>query len=167
MKNFFEEKQSFKSAWIIIFFSLINLPFIYGIYKQVILSEPWGTKPGPTWLLVLIACFMFFFTIWFSSVKLIVKVDMKGINIRFFLLKFKPIKIPFEDISTIKIRKYNAIKEHMGWGIKGTRFNRAYTVSGNMGIQLVLKNEKRILIGSKKVNSFLSTVQGFMSDEKK
>jgi len=46
------------------------------------------------------------------------------------------------------VRKYSAVSEYGGWGIKGTSNNRALNISGNMGIQLETKEGKKILIGT-------------------
>jgi hypothetical protein len=55
-----------------------------------------------------------------------------------------------EDLNECFARKYRPILEYGGWGIRcGWKGGRAYNVSGNEGVQLVFKNGKRLLIGSK------------------
>ncbi|TEW77202.1 hypothetical protein E2488_04665 [Gramella jeungdoensis] len=59
----------------------------------------------------------------------------------------------WSNISECYIRNYNPISEFGGWGIKSS-FRRdtgkAYTIKGSIGLQLKLKNGKKILIGTQK-----------------
>jgi len=50
------------------------------------------------------------------------------------------------------VRKYSPIGEYGGWGyrVAGKRSGVAYNISGNMGIQIELKNGKKILLGTRK-----------------
>jgi hypothetical protein len=62
--------------------------------------------------------------------------------------------ILWHEISEAYVRKYDAISEYGGWGLKVGAFWRkskgiAINVSGDTGIQLELKNGKKILIGTK------------------
>lgn len=67
--------------------------------------------------------------------------------------------------SNAYIRKYNPIAEYGGWGVRDGWFkfkifmtkairvddtNIAYNMSGNIGLQLKLINDKRVLIGTRK-----------------
>ena len=49
--------------------------------------------------------------------------------------------------------------EYGGWGIKGKRHKKAYTVSGNYGIQFLLKNGKMIMIGTQKPKGFAKAIK--------
>jgi hypothetical protein len=72
-----------------------------------------------------------------------------GLHIRFAGLPFAKWHFPFERIATHEAVTYRPIRDFGGWGIKGSRKKgRALTVSGNRGVQLVLTNGKRWLIGS-------------------
>lgn len=53
------------------------------------------------------------------------------------------------------VRTYDALSEYGGWGLKGGALwnnskGKAINVSGNIGIQLELKNGKKLLIGTQK-----------------
>ncbi len=58
----------------------------------------------------------------------------------------------WEDISKAYIREYKPVAEYGGWGVRGffSSSGRAYNVSGNVGLQVELKNGKKILIGTQK-----------------
>ena len=60
-------------------------------------------------------------------------------------------KISYDDIEQCYAREYKPITEYGGWGILGSfSHGKAYNARGNKGVQLVLKNGKKILIGSQK-----------------
>jgi hypothetical protein len=85
--------------------------------------------------------------LWF--IKLETKIDEKAIAIRFIPLINKWKVIKWSEISDANIRKYSPLAEYGGWGVKGfSGKNRAYNISGNIGLQLTLKNGYKILIGT-------------------
>ena len=59
-----------------------------------------------------------------------------------------------DDIARIYTRKYDPMEEFGGWGVKwgmsGGRNNMCYTTRGDMGIQIELKDGRKILIGTQK-----------------
>jgi hypothetical protein len=85
----------------------------------------------------------------FSS-KLNVEINKEEIHYRWFPFHFKTQHILWKNVLSAEVRKYNALREYGGWGIKGwSAKNRAYNVDGNMCLQLFLLNGKRVLIGTK------------------
>ena len=82
-----------------------------------------------------------------------------------FHLKEKHIKP--DDINSFEVRKYKPIAEYGGWGIRagGRKAGRAYNVSGNMGLQLYLKNNKKILIGTQKPGEIRKAMEAMMGGE--
>ena len=86
--------------------------------------------------------------IFFLIARLISRIDKDGITVRFIPFHFKQIKYNWIDIESCEIRKYNPIFEFGGWGIRYGFKGKAYNIKGNKGIQLRLKNGRRILIGT-------------------
>lgn len=87
------------------------------------------------------------------KVKLVSKVNEQGIYFRLFPLHFRERFIPWSDLESVFIRKYNPVLEYGGWGMRinyHRKRGRAFNVSGNTGLQLILKNGKKILIGTHK-----------------
>lgn len=147
----FNETQYFRQKWlwaIIIFFPAFSL---YGIYEQIIMGNPIGNQPmsdtGLIWFTVLIG---FGLPYLFFSIKLKTRVSEQGLHYQFFPIHLKDRVIFFEDISSFKARKYSPLKEFGGWGIRWGFEGKAYNVSGAEGLQLVLKNDIKILFGSQK-----------------
>jgi hypothetical protein len=85
----------------------------------------------------------------FHALKLVVEVGERCISIRYVPILRRT--IPFEEIESFRTRAYSPIREYGGWGIRWRgRKSRAYNVSGNEGIDLVLYNGEQILLGSQR-----------------
>ena len=66
------------------------------------------------------------------------------------LYPFPNKKIPLANIEKMYTRKYGPISEFGGWGYRIGKNGIAYNAKGDEGLQLILKNGKRILIGTQK-----------------
>lgn len=80
------------------------------------------------------------------------RIDESGISVKFSLLMSKPEKYLWNDINRAEIKKYSPITEYGGWGFRLGLFSnkRAYSISGNIGLKLTLKNGQTVMIGTKK-----------------
>lgn len=155
----FNEKQKFNQWWIWIFLTLMTVLCTWGAMQQLVFKIPFGNKPASDRVLVLICLFPLLFVYLFSTLRLETKINSEGVFYRFKPFHFKEKIIRWEEIEKIYTRQYNPIKEYGGWGIKGSfRKGKAYNVSGNQGIQLELKNGKKILLGTKKQSSVEATL---------
>ena len=89
----------------------------------------------------------------FLKIKLITRIDEKGIHYQFFPFHLSKKIISWNNISKSHIRKYDAFFEYGGWGMKynfGEKKGKAFTTKGNIGLQIELNNGKKILIGTQK-----------------
>jgi hypothetical protein len=144
----FEEKQRFTQWWIRILFSFLNGLFIYALVQQLIFKEPFGNKPMGDLGLVLTAISFLLFTLFFASITLYTTITQTEISVRFSPLHRKPKTFAIDSIAYCYIRRYNPLMEYGGWGLRGWSSDRAYNVSGNMGLQLVFKSGDKLLIGT-------------------
>ena len=147
----FEESQKFIQTWVMIVL-LVGL-----IAPLLAIANQWNEKTDKSFTsnldlivsLIIIASIVLFII----SVKLKTRIDNEGIKYQFFPLHSKLNTINWNEINKVYIRKYNPISEYGGWGFKGGFFFRrkgtAFNISGNIGIQLELKNGKKLLIGTK------------------
>ncbi|UOE51108.1 hypothetical protein MTO98_08475 [Mucilaginibacter sp. SMC90] len=148
-KVLFEESQ--KNVQILAVVPAVITTILFGVlsFLQVLLHKPVGNNPAPDWLLL-----VFFFGsiigfIVFSSQKLKTQIREDEITVSFgFFARKKVINI--SEVKSISIRKYDAIKEFLGWGVRFNLSERCYTVAGSDGIEIELVNGKRILVGTQK-----------------
>lgn len=82
--------------------------------------------------------------------RLTTHIDSRGISFRLFPFQWKEKTLLWQDIELAQVRTYKPIQDFGGWGLRWSRNGRSYSVKGNNGIQLVLRNQKRILVGTQK-----------------
>lgn len=81
---------------------------------------------------------------WRFRLETTVRAD--GVHVQ--LTPFAPRFIPFDEIESAEVRQYHPLREYGGWGLRRGPAGAAYTMRGDRGVQLTLKNGERILIGS-------------------
>jgi len=144
----FKEEQRFNQAWLIILISIIAIFTSINLTKSFINDKIDFLSYLGILSLILISCGLIFIF------KLKTRIDEIGIHYQFSPIHLKFKTILWKDIKHAKTRTYNAVLEYGGWGIKGRGvFNKkgtAINVKGNIGIQLTLTNNKKILIGTQK-----------------
>lgn len=158
----FKEEQRFTQLWLIILVlvsTLVPLAIIVGSY----IENPERFSPLEFALivvLIVLACGLIFIF------KLSTRVDEIGIHYKFFPFHINYKHIYWKDIKSAHIRTYDAIAEYGGWGLKGgALWNKsngtAINVSGNIGMQLELKNGKKLLIGTNKPNEAKAVLETY------
>jgi hypothetical protein len=152
----FHEEQRFRQVWLWVMLVAVQTavlgPLLFGIVGQLVFGEPFGTRPASDAALALggtaAVLFCGALTWLFLAMALRITVDGGGILVRFrpFLTR----RLSFGDIADCVARRYRPILEFGGWGIRVGWRKRAYNVSGNLGVQLVLRDGRRVLLGSQR-----------------
>lgn len=161
MKVFIEE-QRFTQTWLLVVMGFSLLVPIYVIINEYLnensemtTNEFIGTIGG----IILVTAIIFIF-------KLTTRIDEKGIHYKFFPFHWSFKIITWSEISMAFVRNYDPIGEYGGWGFKGgwsKSKGKALNVSGDIGIQLELKNGKKLLIGTQKENEAKSVLETYKS----
>lgn len=162
----FREVQQFRQRWIwflLIPVSLIIIiPFAYGMFKQLIMGQQWGSRPLPDTALLIVGPLFISLGVVILYILYVLKLETEvrsdGLYVRFYPLTSKSIN--FSEIVSCEARTYHPIKEYGGWGIRyGWRGGKAYNVSGNRGVQLVFRNGKKFLIGSQRPEELAQAIK--------
>ena len=90
---------------------------------------------------------MFLIILLFLFILLSLRVDEEGIKVRFRPFINNEKKIRWEELESVRVRKYNPIMEFGGWGYRIRIKKRAYTLYGSWGMDLRFKNGKSLFIG--------------------
>tara|TARA_R110002051_G_scaffold222134_2_gene285773 strand:- start:71 stop:526 length:456 start_codon:yes stop_codon:yes gene_type:complete len=141
---------------------------VYGIIQQIIYKNPMGDKPMTDAGLIFFTVSMFFLTLLIFFIKLTTKIDEKGIHYQFYPFQLSIKKIPWNELAKVGVRTYLPISEFGGWGLRGGFFfnkgkEKAVNISGNIGIQLIFKNGKKLLIGTQKKQEVESVLETYNS----
>ncbi|MEQ9403051.1 MAG: hypothetical protein RIM99_05655 [Cyclobacteriaceae bacterium] len=155
-KLIFEETQTFRGTWM--WYLIIGITFasISGAVFGLIMSDNPDDYVGLIIAVVVTVGIM----ILLSTATLQVTIDERAIYYKFPPFVNSEKKITKEDIEEMYIRKYKAIIEYGGYGYRFRfRSGRALNVAGNTGLQLVLKNGKKILIGTQRPDYMESAIR--------
>jgi len=158
----FREVQTFSSTlrWLLVVLMAISLA-IFAIALWETITNPKTTNTFVPILLSIIAMAIpIAVTILFFILKLETEVRTDGLYVRFYPMHIRFKKFTGQDLAEYYCRTYKPIREYGGWGIKCsfTGKGKAYNVSGNKGVQLVLTNGKKLLIGSQKPDELAAAI---------
>jgi hypothetical protein len=124
------------------------------MFRQLILGQPWGDHPLPDAALLLVGLAVTVFCIGlvvlFAFARLITEVQSDGLYIRFIPFHPRFLRFSRETLLHWEAVKYNPLLDYGGWGIRYGLKGRAYNVRGNKGVQLELRDGKRVMIGSQR-----------------
>jgi hypothetical protein len=144
----FREVQRFKQQWVWVLVAGASALAWLIFIRQIIMGQEFGDKPSPDWgVWVLWLLIGLGLPGLFSYLRLVLEVTADQIVIRFRPLHRRT--IPLTDVQDFEVRKYSAVKEYGGWGIKGWSQKKvAYNVSGNEGVELTLRDGRQVMLGS-------------------
>jgi len=161
MKVFLEEQKMTKPL-VIIILAIVFIGFCISIVSkwESISQNNSGAKIAASSSLII----LLLVALIFLNLKLKTRIDEKGIYFQFYPVHFSYRFIAWNEISKCFIRKYKAIIEYGGWGFRiGLRkkIGSAFSVQGNIGLQIELKNGKKILIGTQKKEDMQRVIDNY------
>ena len=161
MKTEFKEEQKFTQWWLWLILIGIALIPVYGIYKQIYQGEVFGDKPMSNLGLIAFVIFMLLFLLLFLLFKLTTEINTKEIKIQFFPLVNKVVE--WKDVKSAQVLNYGFVG---GWGIRlFTKYGTVYNIKGNKGLALELKNGKKLLVGTQKMEELYEIVKNVYKTE--
>ena len=134
----YRESQSFVTWWLLLLlFVLISVEAFdsYSFYQE---HGTWEFSVG-IYIIIGVALAT-------SFMRLQTIIDDDGIEITFIPFAYKK-KWNWDDIGQSYIRTYG-LMDFGGWGYRISGEGKAYNTKGKYGVQLVLKNGSRIMIGT-------------------
>jgi hypothetical protein len=163
----FEEVQKMRQTWVWLLVAIGSAFAWYVFFQQIVFGRPWGSPSDSdqsviiVWVLVGILL-----PIFIGSIKLTTRISQGCIEVKFW--PFVKKQINFEEIASFKARDYKPVIEYGGWGVRyaGKKKGWAYNMNGNRGVQMVLKDGKRILIGSRKPEEIVSQLNNLVKIDK-
>lgn len=173
-KVLFKETQQFRQWWYLVTLLGSIVPImvfcVYALYQQTVKGIPIGNSPAPNGVLIILF-FVLVIMLWGSLImKLEVWINQDGMHYRFFPLILKNKFISKEEILRFEIRKYKPVLEYGGWGIRtgfGRKIGKAYNVNGSIGLQLYLKNGKKVLFGTQRPQAIMFAMDEIMNQKPK
>lgn len=168
----FQEVQYSRKIWLWVLISMV-IPVAltwFAFVMQVFLGHTFGRPVSNVELTLLWLAFgvllPFTFCYLFCYFRLITLVMPCEICLRLIPFQLSYHKVLITDLLKYEVREYDPIREYGGWGIRKGRSGAAYNIKGNIGMQLELKNGKRILIGTQKPEEFKKALELVVSNSK-
>jgi hypothetical protein len=94
----FREEQRFRQPWIWLLILFLVVLQWWGFIQQIVLGEPWGSRPAPGWVMVLLwLLFGIGLPFFFVYLRLIVTVTDEAIDMHFRPLTRRT--IPMADVT--------------------------------------------------------------------
>ncbi len=166
----FKEVQTFRRWWAWLGIIAINALFIYAIIQQVILKQPFGSKPASNIVLILLEIIPLLLLIFVFSIKLKTTINSDGIYYRYYPFQFKTTFISWDELSDAYLREYNSLYEYGGWGIRigtaktGNAINTS--ASSNIGLQLKFRDGELLLIGTRRPGEIKLIIDAMIAEGK-
>ncbi|WP_340113902.1 hypothetical protein [Maribellus mangrovi] len=169
-KVLFTEEQRSRKWWLWIFFTAAILSVLIPMGIETKQGESFGVEPlndiEPSLPGILFTVVMIGVMVIFMISRLKTKITTKAVWVSFWPIMRKWKKISAEEIGSYEIRTFRPKREYGGHGIKRRRrAGSAYTIAGNLGLQLHLKDDKKILIGTQKKQAIEYAMRKLMEGE--
>lgn len=134
------------------FMTITTLITIFGVGSGIatdIRNAPESSAVVPLVIIgAFVAIFIFGILGLFYVMNLATEVHRDGLYYRYYPIDRKFRKIPLDNVVKVEARTYDPLGEYLGWGVKGNRSHRAFSISGNLGVRIDYADGRSILIGS-------------------
>ena len=158
----FKEEQTYRGTWVMYLILMLELPTLILVSVVMFTSDTADKQEG---MIVLTAVFSVMALVMglIFNIKLETRVDEKGIHYKYFpFVKWRLIEN--HEIREAGVISFSPLTDHGGWGIKGNKTRKAYTVIGDSGLSIDLGEKKKILIGTQKPKELSEFIENWMED---
>jgi hypothetical protein len=143
----FNEVQTYRGTWIMYLILLFELPTL--VLLLVFFFRAEDKSEMGTALIVVISTLLLVF-LFILNLKLETRIDDNGVSFRYFPFIRSWRKIEKDRILSIRVINYSPITDYGGWGLKGNKTAKAYSILGDEGLLISTGEEKKIMIGTSK-----------------
>jgi hypothetical protein len=158
----YRETQRVAAGWLWLAVLAVASVVWFGAFQQLVRGRPWGTSPvSDPVILVIWTLVGLGIPALLAASRLETEVDDRGIRVRLFPFHRRGVGWSFDRIAEAFPRDYKPIREYGGWGIRlglGSA-GRADNARGSRGVQLVLRDGRRVLIGSQHPERLAAAIQ--------
>jgi hypothetical protein len=158
------EIQKDKPWWIYLIIVPLCFFSFWSFIQQIFFEKPFGQNPAPDWGVWLILVFCGIFLPWLL-IQSKQTITFDGVTVVASYFPFWKTKFRMDEIDKYYRRDFNPMRDFWGWGIRyglsgKNKWIMAYVYfNENSGVQFEFKSGRRILLGSRQVDTFLSVLQ--------
>jgi hypothetical protein len=156
----FKEEQSYVGTWVMYLILMLEIPALILVSVVVLAGESSDKTEGVT-AIISVFSIMALAMVLIFNIKLETRIDEKGIQYKYFpFIKWRLIET--RKIREAKVVSFSPLTDHGGWGIKGNKTTKAYTVIGDTGLSIDVGEKKKILIGTQKPKELGDFIENWM-----
>ncbi|UZD24685.1 hypothetical protein PBT90_14995 [Algoriphagus halophytocola] len=157
----FKESQSYAGTWVMYFILLVEAPTLILLVVLYFTSEE--KQEMAIALGVVLGAMALTLSLIFN-IKLETRIDNQGISFRYmpFIRKWR--KYSRAQVKRWEVSEYQPIMDYGGWGLKGNKTTKAYTVLGTEGLLLDVGEKKKIRIGTMKAKEMQAFMENWMEE---
>lgn len=155
----FKEEQTYKGTWVMYLILMFEIPTLILVTVLVLNGEP--DQKEAFWSLIFVFLIMAMVLALIINLRLTTRIDESGVHFRYFPFTKWRI-IPKAQIRSAEVISFSPLTDHGGWGIKGNRTTKAFTVIGDKGLKLDINEKKKIVIGTQKSRELSEFIENWM-----
>ncbi len=148
-RKIFKEEQKFRywEVYILlaIFMTLATARLVSGLLGFTEME----TLSSVVYLLILTSFGLVFWYLY--QLKMIIKVNEKGLTIRYFPQIFQKRKIKWSEIQDCRFIRTPEMAEWSGWGVHFALDEEMHSLCGRTGLHIITNDGKKYFIGSKNI----------------
>jgi hypothetical protein len=148
----FRESQRVREPWAVVVVGAVALLFWLGLVGAIAKGE---VAPAHA---VLVALFGVALPAMVAAMHLVTEVRADGLYVRYAPFHLAPRRFAWADLASMQVRRYSPVGEYGGWGLRRGRGGWAYNVSGDVGLQLVTKDGRRVLVGTREPDALWAAI---------
>ncbi|MHA7131045.1 hypothetical protein [Algoriphagus namhaensis] len=157
----FKETQTYRGTWVAYFILLVELPTLALLIFLFFNTDDKG-QIGTA--LALVVAVLGIILLLVFSLKLETRIDDHGVSFRYFPFIPNWRKYTADQIQNIQVINYSPITDYGGWGIKGNKTTKAYSILGDEGILIDVGEKKKIMIGTLKAKQLRAFLENWRED---
>ena len=147
-------------TWVMYLILMLEIPALILVSVVVLAGESTDKTEGVTAIIAVFSIMALAMVLIFN-IKLETRIDEKGIQYKYFpFVKWRLIEK--SKIRNAKVVSFSPLTDHGGWGIKGNKTTKAYTVIGDTGLSIDVGEKKKILIGTQKPKELGDFIENWM-----
>ena len=128
----------------------------YSVYHQIILGIPFGSKPAPDIILIIIwVIFGVLFPYGLFKARLIIKLNNENFYYRYFPLHLNEHSFPIRGIKNIEPVLIRPLFHFGGWGIRYGFKGKGYIMSGGKGIKVSFNSGRPVYFSAKNADDIV------------
>ncbi|PZX50246.1 hypothetical protein [Algoriphagus chordae] len=157
----FKESQTYFGTWVMYAIILVEMPILILL---IVLYATSDDKQEMAIALGLVLGTMVLILTLIFNLKLETRIDGNSVSFRYlpFIRKWR--QYPKQAIKTAEVIKYSPITDYGGWGFKGNKTTKAYSVLGDEGLLLDVGDKKKIMIGTMKSKELTIFMENWMEE---